>query len=91
MVFNYEKCKVMHFQKNRKTIIKEEYGYTIEIKGTIDRHRLEINTNERDLGIQITNDLKWSTQAKTAASKANAVLGTLKRQWLILNSYIIHS
>jgi hypothetical protein len=34
---------------------------------------------ERDLGIIITNDLKWHIQTRTAANKANSAMGMLKR------------
>ena len=41
--------------------------------------------SERDLGIHITNDLKWKTQAQHASNRANAVLGSLKRTFTIWN------
>ena len=34
--------------------------------------------NERNLGIEISSDLKWNLQVKKAANKANSVLGMLK-------------
>jgi hypothetical protein len=34
---------------------------------------------ERDLGITITNDMKWHTQIKLAVNKANKAMGMLKR------------
>ena len=54
MKFNAEKCKVMYIgNKNRP-----KYEYTMEINSMKERHTL-IETNiERDLGIQISNDLK---------------------------------
>ena len=43
---------------------------------------------ERDLGIQLSDDLKWHTQAITAANKANSVLGMLKRTIVYWNEKI---
>ncbi len=39
---------------------------------------LEITTCEKDLGIAITPDLKWTTHIANIASKANQILGMLK-------------
>ena len=35
---------------------------------------------ERDLGILISNDLKWIANTNEAAAKANSVIGQLKKQ-----------
>ena len=37
---------------------------------------------ERDLGVMIARDLKWGTQAKSAALKGNKMLGMLKRAFV---------
>ncbi|XP_065658503.1 uncharacterized protein LOC136083019 [Hydra vulgaris] len=42
------------------------------------RTTLEATTSERDLGIQITNDLKVEIQSIIASCKANQMLGILK-------------
>ena len=39
--------------------------------------------NERDLGIQVTSDLKPSLQCTKAASKAMQVLGIIKRNFVM--------
>jgi hypothetical protein len=54
---------------------KNVIDYTMEIFGNDERHKLEETQVERDLGIQLSDDLKWHTQAITAANKANSVLG----------------
>ena len=38
-------------------------------------------TEERDLGVKITSDLKVSRQCLNAVSKANKVLGMVRRQF----------
>jgi hypothetical protein len=54
------------------------FEYNMKIN-TSERTVLEATDNERDLGIIITNNLKWRCQTQKAANKANAVLGVLKR------------
>ena len=56
-----------------------EFIYTIGKQSISDSHTLEKTTNERDLGIQLSNDLKWCDQSKYATNKANSVLGMLIR------------
>jgi hypothetical protein len=80
MCFNYDKCKVMCIKKNKSknTVLSKTpkiSDYTMEIFGNDERHKLEETQVERDLGIQLSDDLKWHTQAITAANKANSVLG----------------
>ena len=65
---NDEKCKVMHCGINNP-----KFDYSIN--GTV----LNETTCERDLGVQISNDLKWSNQVNYAANKANQVLGSIKK------------
>ena len=45
-------------------------------------HDLEETTSERDLGIQVTNDLKWTEQAKNAANNATRVLAMLRKAFV---------
>ncbi|XP_065679753.1 uncharacterized protein LOC136094094 [Hydra vulgaris] len=78
--FNYEKCKVMHIGKKNPnavfimTDIDCNYNYTL------------CNTKaERDLGIMVQSDLKWHSQVDSATSKANRMLGTIKRSFKYLD------
>ncbi|RNA01785.1 hypothetical protein BpHYR1_005311 [Brachionus plicatilis] len=43
------------------------------------RYELAETESERDLGIQLTRNLKWSAQAKIAANRDDFALGSLKR------------
>ena len=47
-------------------------------RGQVRTIHLEQSDSERDLGVQITSDLKHHDQVTRAANKANSVLGTLK-------------
>ncbi len=73
MELNSKKCKVMHFtQRNHRV----EHTYFLEeVTAPV---ALEQSTSERDLGVQITADLKQHDQVSLATAKANKVLGMLK-------------
>ncbi len=73
MKLNYSKCKVMHIGKKNQCA-----KYTINDRETGTAHELTVTESERDLGITITDDLKWHTHAITIASKANSILGWFK-------------
>ena len=51
------------------------------------QHELIETTKERDLGIIISNDLKWSEQSNHAALIANFMLGKLKRSFKNWNKF----
>jgi len=66
MLFNVEKCKVMQFEYNNPRVNYEMDG--------ID---LECVLSEKDLGVKISEDLKWDNQCKEVVSKANKILGMI--------------
>ena len=68
MLFNLEKCHVLHFgSKNPKNIY------------TIDSRPLIHVDEEKDLGVLITSSCTPSRQVNSAAVKGNQVLGQLLR------------
>ena len=68
MQFNVSKCKVMHVgQKNLRS------PYTMRNNG------LQIVEVEKDLGVKISSDLKCSQQCMYAYTKANRVMGMIRR------------
>ena len=72
MQLNADKCKIMHFGQNNPHQL-----YYIAGRDTFTI--LESSDSERDLGVQVRNDLKWGEQVYKAASKANQILGMLRR------------
>ena len=64
MSFNYEKCKVMHFGKNNKC-----HEYLMELGQGVPPHIIEKTLIERDLGLMISNDLKWVSQIDKATTE----------------------
>ena len=44
---------------------------------------LESVNEEKDLGVIISEDLKWDKQCSAAVSKANKILGMIKRSFSV--------
>ena len=78
MLFNVDKCKVMHIGNNN---IKAKYEMNSKF--------LEEVTEERDLGVIMQNDLKCSSQCIEAVKTANRVLGMIKRTFSVRDKSII--
>ena len=68
LLFNLDKCKVLHIGRNN---MRNEY----RMNGKL----LEAITEEKDLGVLIDNELKFHKQTAAAVKKANSVLGVIKR------------
>ena len=78
MPFNVDKCKVMHIgHRNPQT----EYS----LQGRL----LESTVTEKDLGVVISSDLKFSKQCIEAEKKAQRMLGYIKRQFGYRNREIV--
>jgi len=67
MLFNADKCKVMHMGFNNKQA-KYDMHYV----------QLECVSEKKDLGVIISGDLKWEKQCTEAVNKANRMLGMIK-------------
>ena len=70
MVFNASKCYVMHIHRGNST-----KSYFYQICGEF----LSPVTNEKYLGIHITQDLSWSLHIDRVATKASQKLGFIRR------------
>jgi len=68
LLFNVDKCKVMHFGHNNPIM---DY--------TLDGKVLDVVREEKDLGVVLSKDLKASRQCIQAYSKANWMLGVINR------------
>ena len=79
---NLSKCKAMYLGGNR---LKHEY----QMNSPNGFHTLNETIEERDLGVMVTNDLKWNKQCTIAAAKANRVLGQIKNSFVNLDIQII--
>ena len=68
MEFNIQKCKVLHIGRSNPS-----YRYLM------DSQYLEDVSDEKDLGVMFTNDLKSAAQVTEACKKANRALGMINR------------
>ena len=74
MYFHPKKCKVVHFgHKN------------IEHQYTIGKDSIAPTNFEKDLGIIISDDLKWSRHVDKCVNKANRMTGIIKRTFSYMN------
>jgi hypothetical protein len=78
MKFNTEKCKVLHLGKNNKN-----FSYFME------NRELEVIDEERDLGVMVSNDLKASSQCRSAYNKGIRILGMMNRTIVYRNKNIL--
>ena len=67
MLFNFGKCKCIHIGHGN---MDEEYKMGAAVLGR--------NTQEKDLGVTFSADMKVSEQCQIAASKGNQVLGLIR-------------
>jgi hypothetical protein len=75
MKFNAGKCKVLQLgqrQQNFKYEMEAANGESVEIETT---------SCEKDLGIMIDNELKFSKHVETQVNKANKILGMIRRSF----------
>ena len=78
MLFNLDKCMVMHFGYNN-TLASYHTDNTV----------LPSCSVEHDLGILIHDNLKVSEQSLKAANTANRILGMMNRTF-VLTQFLLH-
>jgi len=65
-------------------------GYNnIQAEYVTDGSILESVNEEKDLGVIISEDLKWDKQCGAAMSKANKILGMIKRSFSVRSREIV--
>ena len=77
MLFNIDKCKVMHVGHGN-------------VKATYSMNGIVLNevVNERDLGVIVENNLKCSKQCAKVVTTANRVIGMIRRSFSYLSQDI---
>ena len=80
LAFNVSKCMVIHYGP-----VKNKAKYFI--------NGLELGESpcERDLGVIFSSDLKWKNQITARESKANAMLGMLKKTFATFNCTLLRT
>lgn len=76
--FNATKCKVMHLGNNNS-----KHDYEMKENGTLVKH--ETSDCEKDLGVNVDKDLKFSKHAEIASNKANRIMGMIKRSFTCID------
>jgi hypothetical protein len=80
--FNDDKCKIMHLGlRNSKPTYTMKQNNSINVS----RSNLAETSSERDLGVIISNDLKWKQQVTTACGRANRILGQIRNSFSHFN------
>ena len=77
---NATKCKVMHLGYSN-----QHYGNSMQDEEG-DNVDLEETKVEKDLGVHIDNELKFSEHINKSVKKANSVLGIIKRNFVNFDS-----
>ena len=77
MDLNQSKCGVLSFTRSRQPIIAEYQLIDTSLKSLI---------TQKDLGMIISNDLKWNKQVHGTVLKANAMLSFIRRSASDINN-----
>ena len=79
MLFNLDKCKVLHFGKTNSSRCQYSLGGKI----------LEEVQEERDLGVIVSSDLRVSQQCAKVVKTANRILGMVSRTFTLRSKDVI--
>ena len=79
MSFNIGKCKIMHMGRNN---IRHEYTMGGQVLGT--------TSEERDIGVIVSDTLKPTAQCQKAARTAQAVLGQISRAFHFRDRHVFN-
>ena len=78
MDLNLSKCAVSHMSRNRQPI-----HYDYELLG----HSIKVVDAQKDLGVVLSSDLKWNKHVDITSSKANRMLGFVRRVAMNINDF----
>ena len=82
MVFNVDKCSIMHLGFNNPL-----YNYQMFDPSQNKYVPLKTTVLERDLGVLVDNQLKFSKHISTQVNKANRILGLIRRSYTFLDAF----
>jgi hypothetical protein len=78
--FNADKCNVLHLGK-----INKQQSYDMRKHGSSDKKTLGKSSLEKDLGVHVDKDLRFSQHIETQVNKANKLLGLIRRSYEYLD------
>ena len=76
MNLNQSKCGLLSVTRNRKQVLS---SYHLTNDDPTNTSIINKRTAQKDLGVLITTDLKWNHQISAVCTKANKMLGFIKR------------
>ena len=82
MEFNAKKCKIMHIGRSNP-----QYNYCMGGYAPAGTVLVEVS-EEKDIGVIVSNTLKPSAQCAKAAKKANSILGQMSRSFHYRDKYV---
>ena len=86
--FHPEKCKVLSLGNRPSEDIPTLYLYTQHPNGTLEKVTLQETTSEKDIGVYIDNKLSFRDQINTKTTKANTIMGIIRRNFDYLDKNI---
>jgi len=82
LTFNADKCKVMHIGSKN-----QQRSYDMKKRG--EMIELEKTKMEKDLGVNVDNQLKFSNHIEMQVNKGNKLLGLIRRSFTYLDRNIM--
>ena len=79
--FHTGKCKVIHF--GNKNV---QQNYTMKKHNSEERETLATTNSEKDLGVEVDSELKFSQHVEKQVGKANRILGQIRRSFQHLDA-----
>ena len=86
--FHPEKCKVVSLGNRPSEDIPTLCLYTQHPNGTLEKVTLQETTSEKDIGVYIDNKLSFRDQINTKTTKANTIMGIIRRNFDYLDKNI---
>ena len=80
MRFNHDKCKVIHLGATN-----ENTAYNMFDSEVVEKVPLETTVCERDLGVHVDRELKFSMHTSIQVNKANKITGLIRRSYEYLD------
>ena len=82
--FNADKCKILHLGRTNP-----QSHYKMRLNNSKEEVTLESSKMEKDLGVMVDHELKFSKHIEIQVNKANKILGLIRRSYQYLDTHMI--
>jgi hypothetical protein len=79
--FNADMCKVLHLGKN-----DEQQDYSMRRHSCNERVMIKKSSVDKDLGVHVDKEIKFSKHVETKANTSNKLLGLIRRSYEFLDA-----